>query len=184
MNTLRALIQLGYKNLTDFEISPDQPDFIMTWKHRDSQPTETKLKAAWKEWQEANPAPDPTTKAKESYPAYIDGIAESARLRHITPGSAQAQVYLEKAEEASDFVAAGYPEDLSTYPFIKAEVQATEDDAKTVADRIIDARTNWVRISTKIENIRLATKRKISRARSTKRITSVFDKAVERLKKI
>jgi hypothetical protein len=72
---------------------------------------------------------------KRAARALVSAAAEQARLRFVTPGSAKAMAYQEKAREAVEFLAddpAGQADPLK-YPLIHAEVGATAEDAAGVA---------------------------------------------------
>lgn len=94
----------------------------------------------------------------------IDGSSEQARLRYITSGSGQSMVYQEKAEEAADYVVANYPVDLTSYPFIQAEINATGKTSTQAADDILSTKSSWIAISASIEEIRLTAKKDIATA--------------------
>lgn len=53
----------------------------------------------------------------------IDTAAGKARKRYITTSPGQDATYTVKYAEALDYIAAGYPSDLSPYPFIAGESQ-------------------------------------------------------------
>ncbi|MEN6449486.1 MAG: hypothetical protein ABFC96_03260 [Thermoguttaceae bacterium] len=53
----------------------------------------------------------------------IDNAAGKARQRYITTSPGQDATYTVKYAEALDYIAAGYPSDLSPYPFISGESQ-------------------------------------------------------------
>ena len=53
----------------------------------------------------------------------IDAAAGRARSRYITTSPGQDATYTVKYAEALDYIAAGYPSDLSPYPFIAGESQ-------------------------------------------------------------
>mgnify|MGYP001171571220 CR=1 FL=1 len=55
--------------------------------------------------------------------ATIDAAAGRARSRYITTVPGQDATYTVKYAEALDYIAAGYPSDLSPYPFIAGESQ-------------------------------------------------------------
>lgn len=111
----------------------------------------------------------------------IDRDAEYARSLYITLGSGMAQVYDEKLEEASDFIAAGYPLETRGYPYIEAEMEALDKKAKQVADDIVNAKSNWQQASVQIEKIRLKGKRAIDRATSFKKVRAERDSTLEAL---
>lgn len=124
------------------------------------------------------------SQAKDDVKEVIDTAAEKARLRHITPGSGQALAYLEKAEEAVDFVVAGYPSDLSDYPWIRAEVEATGKSASQAVDDILAARATWISVGAQIEKIRIGSKVNINKAISIDQLDTIASKAILALEAI
>ncbi len=94
----------------------------------------------------------------------IDRIAESVRLQYITGGAGQAVAYLDKSNEAADYKAAGYPADLTVYPFIQAEVNATGKTNQDAADDILTERSNWIAKASAIEEERLKGKKAVDDA--------------------
>jgi len=51
----------------------------------------------------------------------IDAAAGKARQRYITTVPGQDATYIVKYQEALDYIAAGYPNDLTSYPYIAGE---------------------------------------------------------------
>ena len=100
----------------------------------------------------------------------IDEAAENALKKYVKYNSAQFIVSLEKSEEAKDYIAGNYPEDLSNYPFIKEETMATNKTSKQVADDIISKKSEWVAISSKIEGERLRGKTNVRNMKDKKDI--------------
>ena len=99
------------------------------------------------------------SQAKATASRSIDAAAESARQRHITPGSGQAMVYLAKEADARAFVAASYPEaNLTDYPWVQAEAQATGLTAPQAADAIVTQANAWRSTGATIEQARRAGK--------------------------
>ena len=82
----------------------------------------------------------------------INETANKIRLKYITPN--QDDVYREKADQVIEYVAAGYPTDVTTYPFIRAEVNATGLTSQQAADAIIVARQAWMTKMADIEEQR------------------------------
>lgn len=100
--------------------------------------------------------------AKVKAKRHIDVLAELTRQQFISPGAGQVATYQEKAEQAIEFVAAGYPTaNLANYPFIAAEVEALGGTPQQVADGILAARSAWIVAGAAIEKIRLAAKRDV-----------------------
>jgi len=111
----------------------------------------------------------------------VDEMAESVRLRYITTGLGQSMTYQEKVDEATDYVAAGYPQDLTPYPFIDAEVSATGLIAQIVADNILKKRTIWIKKSAKIEKERIKGKTNIDSATDKASLNNFYILAIEAL---
>jgi len=103
-------------------------------------------------------------KLKLSYKLEIDEMSETIRLRHLTAGAGQIITYQEKADEAGDYVAAGYPVGLSGYPFIQAEVNATNKTATQAADDILTQQSAWIIVGAQIEELRIGGKFNIDNA--------------------
>jgi len=89
--------------------------------------------------------------AKLSSKDAIDAAAGRARQRYITSVPGQAETYLLKAQEADTYAAAGYPADLTQYPWLTKETQATGMTPRAAADAIIAQRDAWVVIGSSIE---------------------------------
>lgn len=114
----------------------------------------------------------------------IDMQAEQARLRYVTGGAGQAMAYQEKADEASDYVAAGYPVDLSSYPFIQAEINATGKTKEAAADDILTQRSAWITVGASIEEERLGGKKAVDDAVDQGGIDTARDAALAALEAI
>jgi hypothetical protein len=111
----------------------------------------------------------------------IDQAAERARLRFITGGIGQALVYQEKAEQASDYVAAGYPSDLLSYPYLQAEVNATGKSSKDIAKGILHQRSIWIRTGASIEEARLRGKEAVRAATTEEGVKEALQACVAAL---
>lgn len=96
--------------------------------------------------------------------AVIDNLSEIQRTQYITSGSGQALTYQEKSEEASDYIAAGSPVDLTPYPFIQAEVNATGKTATVASNDILTAQSLWITKGSLIEEHRIKAKIDINAA--------------------
>jgi len=108
----------------------------------------------------------------------VDNSAEAARSRYLTWGAGQAMTYQEKSDEATDYVASGYPADLSSFPFIQAEVNATGKTATQTADDILTQRSAWIAVGAQIEEARLGGKANIDAANSETAIDTARDNVV------
>lgn len=72
------------------------------------------------EWKQS---PTAVVQARVRGAELIDTAAGLARSRHITTVPGQSETYTAKYQEALAFIAAGYPVELSSYPFIAGESQ-------------------------------------------------------------
>lgn len=111
-------------------------------------------------------------------------MAETVRLNYITGGVGQAAIYFEKGEEAADYVAAGYPTNLSSFPFIQAEVAATGKQAQQVADDILTQKANWIAKGAEIEYHRLLGKTSITAATTVKEVELIWRNTIRSLKSL
>lgn len=114
----------------------------------------------------------------------IDETAENVRLNYITSGSGQGIVYQEKVDEASDFIAEGYPKLTDNYPFIRAEVNATGKTSKQVVDDIIAAKSTCISKLAVIEEERLKGKKKIDNTLKEEEVSSTRDIIISNLKRL
>lgn len=184
MNVLLTLEFLGYTNIDDFEIRfvDGTVNDISVWHHADPQPTQSELDAGWASYLLANPYDVAAGKANAK--ADIDIHAEAARLRHVTSGAGQAMAYQAKADEATDYIAAGYPADLTSYPFIQAEVNATGKNSTLAANDILLQKSAWYAIGAQIEEIRLGGKKSVDDATDENEIISARDTTIAALEVI
>lgn len=67
--------------------------------------------------------PSAITDARRLGAVAIDAAAGRARSRYITTAPGQSETYTAKYQEALAFIAAGYPPDLTSYPFVAGESQ-------------------------------------------------------------
>jgi len=114
----------------------------------------------------------------------IDNMSEMARQKIMTIGYGQALVYIEKFEEAADFVAENYPNDLSSYPFIRNESQEFNESSRIVADRILAKKSEWLGKASKIEIARLSGKRLTRTAKSIEEINGIMSATTDRIHKV
>jgi len=107
--------------------------------------------------------------------AKVDTLSEQQRLVYITNGSGQSLTYNQKAAEARTYKTAGYPADLTDYPFIQADVNATGNTSTVVADDIIAAEDLWISKSAAIEELRIKAKLDINAATDMASIDTIVD---------
>jgi len=86
-----------------------------------------------------------------------------------------------KAEEATDYAAAGYPSVTTSYPYITAEAAATSKTPTEVANAIIAAKSLWIATSAKIEAIRISAKQQIAAATTDQDVTTISQDAITKL---
>jgi len=114
----------------------------------------------------------------------IDNLAERTRQQIMTIGYGQALVYLEKFDEATDYVVDGYPDNLTSYPFIRNESEAFMESPKVIADRILAKKSEWIGKASKIESARLIGKHNIRTAETVEGINLIVSIAANKIKDI
>ena len=87
----------------------------------------------------------------------VDDVAATVRSKFITVVPGQEALYAEKVEEATDYIADGAT-DLSTFPLLRAEVNATGKSTDQVVDGILARKSQWISVNAQIEEIRLRAK--------------------------
>ncbi len=177
-NLGEILSYMGYEDGTDFvvvDLLDGNGPTIETWNHGDTQPSETDVTNFYASYQAS---PDRLTEKKTRAKLRIDQAAERARLRHVTDGAAQAMVYLQKGNEADAFITAGYPADLTGYPFIQAEMNASGQTKEQAADAIKTKRDAWVTLGANIEEERLGGKKNVENATDESGVNSARDAAI------
>lgn len=92
--------------------------------------------------------------AERHYLNAVDQAAESARMRHLTPGAGQSMTYEAKHQEA---LAGGGP-------MIEAEAEALGVTTQDVIDSVLLARKQWQALGAQIEAARLKAKKQIREA--------------------
>ena len=95
-------------------------------------------------------------------------------------------VYQEKAEEAADYVAAGYPTigSPNEYPFVHADSIAFGITHQAAADAIVAQKAVWVSVGAQIEQERLGGKKAIDDASDEDGVNAARDAAVTALEAI
>lgn len=116
--------------------------------------------------------------------AEIDAAAGAARSRYITIAPGQAETYLAKAVEARAYLDAGSPEDLSAWPWVRADAAAFGVSGATAATAILANQQAWVGLGTMIEEIRLTAKRAVDAAQTPRERFRIAREAVAQLEGI
>ena len=97
------------------------------------------------------PPPDLTlAERKTAAKKRIDAKAEQVRAKYLTAAPLQSATYVEKAREAREFKAAGYPSAPfapATWPYVDAEMRAVGDTTPTAAcDRILAEAAQYAQV--------------------------------------
>lgn len=109
---------------------------------------------------------------REQALASVVAAASMARDNWRTPG--KDGVYLSKQTEAAAWLAAGSPDDLANYPYIKAEVGITSATAAELV-ALWQAMSNaWALASAEIERIEMTAKASIKTAKTHEAVTEVL----------
>lgn len=105
------------------------------------------LAANWVEVSNLDPTLD---ELKAAAKVKIDIKAEEARRKYLTAAPLQSATYVEKAREAREFKAAGYPSAPfapATWPYVDAEMRAAGDATPQAAcDRILAEAAQYAQV--------------------------------------
>lgn len=110
---------------------------------------------------------------KADLKARIDAVAETERLKYITPGAGQAMTYQQKAAEAAACLVDTNP-DPTDYPLLAAEIGITGASLAEVAQTVYDAHQAWRVIGAQIEAARLGGKAAIDAAETAEDAQAAF----------
>lgn len=121
---------------------------------------------------------------KKSAIASINTVAEQIRVESLTTTNTHVMVYQEKTEQAMDYTADNFPENLDAYPLIKAEVLALGTEPKEVASAILANRGKWIQVAARVEFLRLKAKKDIMDADTEEKVITVASAATEALSKV
>lgn len=95
--------------------------------------------------------------------AAIDAAAGAARQRYISDVAGQSAVYMRKADQAAEYVAAGYTGTVP--PYIAAEATARGMTATELADEVLEVADLWdTEVGPAIEAQRVAGKKAVAAA--------------------
>lgn len=122
--------------------------------------------------------------AKDQAISAIDKEAEIARSRYITLGSGQAMTYQEKADQAIDYVAAGYPADTTNYPMIQADANVYQITPQQAADTILAQRAAWLVKGAEIEQIRLNGKMQVAQGATQTEVDTIKQQTITALQAV
>lgn len=126
--------------------------------------------------------------AKEKAKLCIDVAAGKARQRYITDVPGQQGTYLLKEQQARDYLAvvgdAVPPGDLSPWPLIVKEAQATGLTYKAMAELVVQKAGEWMVVNSEIEAARIGGKAQVDAATSKAEIESVASQVVGGLDQI
>lgn len=181
---------MGYTPYVDFVIvdnldggSPSNNPQITEWKAGLPIPTEQDVEDAWNTYLGSASRLD---ELKANARNLIDISAEKARHRYITGGDGQAMTYLEKGNEAADYIAAGYPIMGSPpeYPFVHADSVAFGIIHQEAADQIVAQKSTWVAVGAQIEQERLNGKNTVTNATDESEINTARDNTITALEAI
>ncbi len=107
---------------------------------------------------------------------------ESAHRRYVGFGIGSTLTHVEKFEEAIDYAAAKYPNDLSGYPLLKITAENLNITVKELTIRIINDKTNWINACCEIEKIQFSTANSLREPNAN--IGEIIENAIIMLDKI
>jgi hypothetical protein len=104
--------------------------------------------------------------------ALIDEAAAAERLQHVTQD--KDGVYRAKTAEAVRYLAAGHPDDLSDFPFLRKEVGVTAPNASDLAEMWVERdRVLTQEIDPAIEGVTMTAKKSVALATNPAAIDAI-----------
>jgi hypothetical protein len=110
--------------------------------------------AQWTQVLAVYDAHDPTLPNKDEAKFKIDEMAGKTRSKYLTTVPGQEATYIAKEADCRAYKAALYPVDTTPYPWVEAEVLATNLSATDAADLIISQADQWRTVGALIEAVR------------------------------
>jgi len=126
----------------------------------------------------------PYADLKATARAIIDNEAGIKRNIYITSVPGQEATYIYKAQQCQAFKDAGYPGDVTPYPLVEAERDATGDTAQVAADAILAEEAAWMVLAKQIEKERRGGKIAVDAAVDVAGIDSARDAAIAAIQAI
>lgn len=130
----------------------------------------------------------PLAMAQEQANAAIDVQAGQTRLKYITNVPGQPDTYTQKATDATNYKAAGYPlASLANYPWVQGETFAlygtapTAAQAQAAADGILNVLSTWTAKGAAIEQQRRAGKISVGNATTVAAVQTALQNAIAAL---
>lgn len=105
--------------------------------------------------------------AQEAARNRVTALSDEIRARYITPIAGQEMIYLAKEKEAQEYLAADpAPVDLTPYPFLAAESDATGQTPAEVATIYLSNAAHWRSVGAQLEAARMAASTAIAAAQT------------------
>ncbi|MAY32782.1 MAG: hypothetical protein CMM86_09275 [Rhodovulum sp.] len=132
--------------------------------------------AAWVDQRDAAALAEDLDRARAAALAEVAAMVAEIRRAMISDLPGQDMIYLQKAAEASAFVAAGSPDDLSGFPWIAADVGITAPTAAEVAAVILGLSDLWALVGAQMEHARLMARDEIATAGDPAEVAAAVDR--------
>jgi hypothetical protein len=97
---------------------------------------------------------DPLPEAQKEQIDLVNTKAGETRTKYVTNIPFQEAAYQAKEADVRRYKADGYPSDLTPYPFVAAEVDATGLSATQAANDVIIQADQWLMLNSEIERLR------------------------------
>lgn len=106
----------------------------------------------------------------------VNAKAEEVRARFVTPGATQAMVYIQKAQQAQAYAAAGYTGPVPS--LVQSEATATAATAHAAADSILAQAAACIAVAAQVDTLRRKAKVDSDAAASVAAIEAARDTAL------
>lgn len=168
-------------NNTATELTQEAIDYICAWSNEIGQSWDSKhygFDSQTGEFTENLPLLKANAKAK------IDEVAGQVRAKFVTSVPGQDATYISKEAECRAYAAANYPADLTNYPWVSCEAEATGLTAQEAADAIILQANQWKVLGSTIEKIRRGGKIEVDKKLKASTIKATMDATIAQLQAI
>lgn len=112
--------------------------------------------------------------AKAAARAELATAVGSLRGAYITSLPGQEMIYMAKEAEARDWLAAGEPADLTTYPLLVAEIGLTAPTAFELAQLWLNMGALWREAAARLETLRLGAGTAIEAAETVEQVEAAL----------
>jgi hypothetical protein len=127
---------------------------------------------------------NPLPEAQKEQIDLVNTKAGETRTKYVTNIPFQEAAYQAKEADVRRYKSDGYPRDLTPYPFVAAEVDATGLSATQAANDVIIQADQWLMLNAEIERLRRKASVKIGAETDWKQVSVIANNYIQQLEAI